>query len=118
MKKIRERRVTAPPTCYLEAYGVALHQAAPAAAPDLPLELGGEGFEMALDLGKPARTAGTRERERVEAGARGAGEYRCLECGYGIVTFSLVPACPMCHGADWEATRWSPFTTREESAEH
>jgi lipopolysaccharide biosynthesis regulator YciM len=43
---------------------------------------------------------------------RGAGEYRCLECGYGIVTLSLVPDCPMCHGAKWEAVRWSPFTTR------
>ena len=67
---------------------------------------------MALDLGTPARKAGTRELDQVQAGARGAGEYRCLECGYGIVTFSLVPACPMCHGASWEAARWSPFTTR------
>jgi lipopolysaccharide biosynthesis regulator YciM len=67
---------------------------------------------MALDLDKPARTAGIREGDRVEAGMRGAGEYRCLECGYGIVTLSLVPDCPMCHGAHWEAVRWSPFTTR------
>jgi lipopolysaccharide biosynthesis regulator YciM len=66
---------------------------------------------MALDLGKPLRKAGVRERDRVEAGVRGAGEYRCLECGYGIVTFSLVPACPMCHGHAWEPTRDSPFTT-------
>jgi lipopolysaccharide biosynthesis regulator YciM len=73
---------------------------------------------MALDLGKPASETGAAEIDRVEAGARGAGEYRCLECGYGIVTFGLVPDCPMCHGADWEATRWSPFTTSEESAEH
>ena len=76
---------------------------------------------MALDLGKPARVAGAREQERVDAGARGAGEYRCLECGYGIVTFSLVPKCPMCHGDQWEATRWSPFTPRTpggRSAEH
>jgi lipopolysaccharide biosynthesis regulator YciM len=67
---------------------------------------------MALDLGKPVWKAGTRERVLVEAGVRGAGEYRCLECGYGIVTFSLVPACPMCHGDTWEVTRESPFTTQ------
>jgi hypothetical protein len=76
---------------------------------------------MALDLGKPARTGGIREGDRVEAGMRGAGEYRCLECGYGIVTLSLVPDCPMCHGAQWEAVRWSPFTTRSpevQSAKH
>jgi lipopolysaccharide biosynthesis regulator YciM len=47
---------------------------------------------------------------------RGAGEYRCLECGYGIVTLSLVPDCPMCHGSQWEAVRWSPFTTRSAEA--
>jgi hypothetical protein len=67
---------------------------------------------MALDLGKPVRKPGARESDRVEAGVRGAGEYRCLECGYGIVTFSMVPACPMCHGDTWEATRQSPFTTQ------
>jgi hypothetical protein len=72
---------------------------------------------MALDLGPPAREAGTRETGHVEAGARGAGEYRCLECGYGIVTFSLVPACPMCHGSHWGAANWSPFTTRPEAPE-
>ena len=67
---------------------------------------------MALDLEYAGRKADTRASDDVEAGARGAGEYRCLECGYGIVTFSLVPTCPMCHGAHWEAARWSPFTTR------
>jgi lipopolysaccharide biosynthesis regulator YciM len=67
---------------------------------------------MALDLGTPARKAGAGESAPVQAGMRGAGEYRCLECGYGIVTFSLVPACPMCHGSSWEAARWSPFSAR------
>jgi lipopolysaccharide biosynthesis regulator YciM len=67
---------------------------------------------MALDLGIPARKAGVGESDHVQSGTRGAGEYRCLECGYGIVTFSLVPACPMCHGSSWETARWSPFATR------
>ena len=71
---------------------------------------------MALDLGKPARGGSILEADRVEAGMRGAGEYRCLECGYGIVTLSLVPDCPMCHGSHWEAVRWSPFTTRSPEA--
>lgn len=68
---------------------------------------------MALDLGSPTSTAGTGESDRVQAGARGAGEYRCLDCGYGIATFSLIPRCPMCHGSLWKHARWSPFTTRE-----
>jgi lipopolysaccharide biosynthesis regulator YciM len=67
---------------------------------------------MALDLRTAARGTGADESDLVQAGMRGAGEYRCLECGYGIVTFSLVPACPMCHGSTWEAARWSPFAAR------
>jgi hypothetical protein len=47
----------------------------------------------------------------TEAGARGVGEYRCCSCGYGIVTLSILPACPMCHGASWAAIR-SPFAPR------
>jgi hypothetical protein len=66
---------------------------------------------MALHLERSAATAGTQS-ATVEAGARGAGDYRCLDCGYGIVTFGLVPTCPMCHGAQWESARWSPFTSR------
>jgi hypothetical protein len=67
---------------------------------------------MALHLERPAATADTGEGATVEAGARGAGDYRCLDCGYGIVTFGLVPTCPMCHGAQWESARWSPFASR------
>jgi rubrerythrin len=69
---------------------------------------------MALDIGTPVRTARTRETVEVEAGARGAGEYRCLACGYGIATFSVIPECPMCRGTHWEMARFSPFTAREQ----
>jgi hypothetical protein len=68
---------------------------------------------MALHLERSASEADTSESATIEAGARGAGDYRCLDCGYGIVTFSLIPTCPMCHGALWESARWSPFTARD-----
>ncbi len=45
------------------------------------------------------------------AGMRGAGDYRCPDCGYGIVTFSLLPACPMCNGRRWQPFGESRFTT-------
>jgi lipopolysaccharide biosynthesis regulator YciM len=72
---------------------------------------------MTLDLERSAGIAETSEFVGVEAGARGAGDYRCLDCGYGIVTFGVVPTCPMCHGDQWESTRWSPFTARSASRE-
>jgi hypothetical protein len=58
-----------------------------------------------------------RARDRNEAvvtaaGDRGLGEYRCVGCGYGIVTLSVLPTCPMCHGSIWTATRSSPFRPR------
>jgi lipopolysaccharide biosynthesis regulator YciM len=40
----------------------------------------------------------------AHAGSRGSGEYRCCDCGYGIVTLGIVPLCPMCNGAWWEPT--------------
>ena len=39
----------------------------------------------------------------LEAGAPAAGEFRCSGCGYGVIVKSVLPACPMCHGAAWEA---------------
>ena len=46
------------------------------------------------------------------AGQRGLGEYRCVGCGYGILTLGLLPMCPMCHESTWTPTHPSPFTPR------
>lgn len=46
------------------------------------------------------------------SGEPAAGEYRCLECGYGLVSFSLLPACPMCHGNHFQEAVASPFAPR------
>jgi rubrerythrin len=66
---------------------------------------------MTLNLERTAAQTDAPEREQVEAGSRGFGEYRCSDCGYGIVTFALVPTCPMCHGATWRAAESGPFST-------
>jgi rubrerythrin len=42
----------------------------------------------------------------------GGGEYRCSECGYGVVVAHAPPRCPMCRGVAWEAVAWRPFTRR------
>jgi lipopolysaccharide biosynthesis regulator YciM len=76
---------------------------------------------MTLELDKSASKARTGESLRVEAGARGAGDYRCVGCGYGIVTFGLVPTCPMCHGSAWKTAAPSssgPGPARASLAEH
>jgi hypothetical protein len=60
-----------------------------------------------IDTGEPAV---------VTAGMRGAGDYRCLTCGYGVVSFGIVPECPMCHGSTWELARPGPFGGHEDRA--
>jgi hypothetical protein len=43
------------------------------------------------------------------SGDRAKGEFHCSECGYGVTVFSVLPRCPMCGGAAWEQSAWSPF---------
>jgi hypothetical protein len=47
------------------------------------------------------------------AGEQRVGEFRCAECGYGIVSRRTLPACPMCRGAAWEESPWRPFSRGE-----
>ena len=47
---------------------------------------------------------------RREAGTRAKGEFRCSDCGYGVVTCRSLPLCPMFHGISWEPVPWRPFT--------
>ena len=42
--------------------------------------------------------------EFYAAGKPAVGEFRCSECGYGIVVQRLLPSCPMCGGGAWERT--------------
>jgi len=43
------------------------------------------------------------------AGTHAKGQYRCAGCGYGITIHDELPDCPMCAGAVWELTPWTPF---------
>ncbi len=54
-----------------------------------------------MSVTTPDGTTGGAERTTVYAGTRGNREYRCCDCGYGIVTHGIVPVCPMCNGAEW-----------------
>jgi hypothetical protein len=52
------------------------------------------------------------DRDYVEfwpAGARAKGEFRCSDCGYGVVVTVTLPTCPMCACESWEQAPWSPF---------
>ena len=46
-------------------------------------------------------------------GARIVGEFRCSDCGYGVVCRNALPVCPMCRGSSWERSPWRPFTRPE-----
>jgi hypothetical protein len=43
-------------------------------------------------------------------GSPGLGEFRCADCGYGIVARRVLPACPMCRGMSWEDPLTSPHS--------
>lgn len=48
--------------------------------------------------------------EFLSSGDRATGEYHCSDCGYGVTIFAVLPLCPMCGGAAWEQSSWSPFS--------
>ena len=48
--------------------------------------------------------------EFLSAGAHVKGEFHCAECGYGVTVYRALPVCPMCGGAQWEQSAWSPLT--------
>jgi hypothetical protein len=38
------------------------------------------------------------------------GEFRCADCGYGVVVSRELPRCPMCSEQVWERVDWRPFS--------
>ena len=52
---------------------------------------GGDGLPMFFAAGRPA-----------------FGEFRCADCGYGVVVKRVLPQCPMCRGQAWEDPMTSP----------
>ena len=44
------------------------------------------------------------------SGAQMAGEFRCSNCGYGIVARGVLPTSPMCQDAAWERSPRRPLT--------
>jgi rubrerythrin len=48
--------------------------------------------------------------EDVTAGESAVGEFRCAECGYGVIVHRGLPPCPMCGGETWRQAPWSPFS--------
>jgi rubrerythrin len=46
------------------------------------------------------------------AGLRAEGEFRCVECGYGVIVRKELPQCPMCRGLLWEVPTDSPLASR------
>ena len=41
-------------------------------------------------------------------------DYTCIGCGYGVAVSAPPPACPMCHGSEWDRPLWRPFTSLDE----
>lgn len=39
------------------------------------------------------------------SGEEAGGDFRCAECGYGVVATTTLPICPMCRGTRWRAVQ-------------
>jgi rubrerythrin len=71
---------------------------------------------MQVQNGLRSSAAAVVARENAEsvflaAGHEASGEFRCAECGYGVIVRSLLPACPMCRGLAWVEPARSPFSS-------
>jgi hypothetical protein len=49
-------------------------------------------------------------------GDHAVSEFRCVESGYAAIVSRELPPCPMCGGASWRRSAWSPFTRPAASA--
>ena len=72
--------------------------------PEPPAEVGGTAVRMPAAL--PPEFADYVD--FAAAGSDASGEFRCADCGYGVVVHQVLPACPMCRGAVWQR-RAAPF---------
>jgi hypothetical protein len=65
---------------------------------------------MMRDFGVAGREPGGDFVDFLTAGAHAKGEFHCAACGYGVTVYRALPVCPMCGGAAWEQSAWSPLT--------
>jgi rubrerythrin len=68
-----------------------------------------EGVNM-RDVVAAGREPGGDFVDFLAAGTHAKGEFHCAECGYGVTVYRALPVCPMCGGAQWEQSAWSPLT--------
>jgi rubrerythrin len=66
-----------------------------------------EGSERILEPGEPDGFIVFRL-----TGQPAEGEFRCSQCGYGVVVQVQLPRCPMCSGTAWEETSWGAIRRR------
>ena len=85
----------------------------------LPNESHGTVVEKGVtmrEVGVAGREPGGDFVDFLAAGAHVKGEFHCAGCGYGVIVHSTLPVCPMCGGAEWEQSAWSPLTRARSSA--
>ena len=62
-------------------------------------------------IDESVRLGGESEPSFFAAGSPALGEFRCADCGYGVVVRRVLPACPMCRGLAWEDPVTPPWGT-------
>jgi hypothetical protein len=63
----------------------------------------------------PPAAADAGDRRLSAAGEHRKGEFRCVDCGYGVTVWRELPTCPMCGGETWKPVSWRPFARAHET---
>ena len=72
----------------------------------------GRGREWGVEFSMQMESRRSEGPAVLGAGRRAEGEFRCAECGYGVIVRKELPQCPMCRGLLWEVPTDSPFASR------
>lgn len=66
----------------------------------------------------PTTAADGNESALLAAGDHSKGEFRCVDCGYGVTVCRELPICPMCGCESWQSVSWAPMARAQQARLH
>jgi hypothetical protein len=77
-----------------------------------------QGFGMSGFAEVPTTAADGNESALLAAGDHSKGEFRCVDCGYGVTVCRELPICPMCGCESWQSVSWAPMARAQQARLH